>query len=205
MIKIHNLSTPILKKISKMPKTRSKRSTKPTVSVALVNACPLCVENRTIEALVDCKVPVSSKKSSYDNDTLEQSSSNESISNLPDASLKPFHPCYPDEKVFNAALELYNKQMENGRYRSSSGSKKWECKGKIRVSFQLCILCKDVGKVRSEMDTYYLNILEVRKYRTILCKGCLGYILHKHFGNALSEIETHLDEYKDWSRMQLFL
>ena len=189
-----NLSTPLVKKIKEIPKSRSRRSIRPKVSLALINACPLNVNNNVLETLCDYQEPVTSEQNRYDRNTSKQNYPKNSTSNLRDCSSKPFHPCYPDEKVFNAALELFNRQMERTNSKSSNGSQKWECKGKIRVSFQLCILCKDLGKVRSDMDTYYLNILEVRKYRTILCKGCLGYILHKHFGNTLSDIVTKLKE-----------
>ena len=71
---------------------------------------------------------------------------------------------------------------------------RWECKGEVRTSFQLCVLCQDLMKGRSHNDTYYLNVTEVQIYRTILCKGCMGYILHKHVGTSLSEIEQELKE-----------
>ena len=76
----------------------------------------------------------------------------------------------------------------------STGYQKWEYKGEVKVSLQLCAMCYDVGKVKSHMEQYYIDVLEVRKYRTILCKGCLAYVLWVHVGNCLSEIEDMLEE-----------
>ena len=100
--------------------------------------------------------------------------------------VKPFHPQYPNEVVFQAALDLYNKQMEemNENPSCSKSPQRWEYKGQIRASLQLCVLCKDIGKAKSFKEKYYLNVLEVKKYRSILCNGCLGYILCKHVGTC---------------------
>ena len=112
------------------------------------------------------------------------------------APIRKFSSPYEDDATFEAALELYNKQMENadGSSGSSNLPQKWEYKGEIRASFQLCISCDDVGKVRSHKDKYYLDVMEVRKYRTILCKDCLGYILHQYVGGCLDEIQEKLQE-----------
>ena len=111
--------------------------------------------------------------------------------------LRKFQSPYEDDETFDAALQLYNRQMETtnaGTSASSNISQKWEYKGEIRVSFQLCVMCDDVGKVKSGRDKYYLDVMEVRKYRTILCKDCLGYILDKHTGRSLSEIQRKMNE-----------
>ena len=109
---------------------------------------------------------------------------------------RPFHRNYPDEKVFAAALELFNKRNEVCHKITTSPSvlQKWICKGDIRVSFQLCVLCYDIGKLRNDMERYYLDVLEISMYRTILCKRCLGDILHKYIGNCLAEIEKLTEE-----------
>ena len=110
---------------------------------------------------------------------------------------RKFQSPYEDDETFDAALQLYNKQMETtnaGSSASSNSSQKWEYKGEIRVSLQLCVMCDDVGKVKSGRDKYYLDVMEVRKYRTILCKDCLGYILDKHTGRSLSEIQRKMNE-----------
>ena len=106
-----------------------------------------------------------------------------------------FH--YPDKKVFNAALELYNKQKASekviGKGCSTSHKKQhWECKGEIRASFQLCTTCKDLGKAKSFSELYFIDVMEVCKYRTILCIGCFGYILKEKVGTCLRDIEEKL-------------
>jgi len=59
---------------------------------------------------------------------------------------------------------------------------RWECKGEIQACFQLCVSCRDVGKMKNYRESYYLDVLEVSKYRTILCKSCLGYLLKQTVG-----------------------
>ena len=100
------------------------------------------------------------------------------------------------KKVFKAALELFNKQIDVSHRTSSSTSvsHRWECKGEISVSLQMCVSCKDIGKMRSRSDKYYVDVMEVQKYRTVLCKGCLAYILHENVGSCLRKIEEELQE-----------
>ena len=109
---------------------------------------------------------------------------------------RPFHPHYLNEEHFDAALELYNKQIaqqdEEDVY--SRSPQRWEYKGEVRASFQLCVSCKDIGKIRSFKEKYYLNVLEVRRYRTILCNGCMGYMLSKQVGTCINEIMSALKE-----------
>ena len=71
---------------------------------------------------------------------------------------------------------------------------RWECKGQVRACLQMCVWCKDVGKVRSRKEKYYMDVHEVRRYRTILCQGCLGNVLHKHVGSCPDEIKAKLRE-----------
>ena len=56
----------------------------------------------------------------------------------------------------------------------------------------MCVLCKDLGKEKYSRDRYYLDVLEVRQCRTILCRSCLEYFLHKDVGNSLEDIERKL-------------
>ena len=51
-----------------------------------------------------------------------------------------------------------------------------------------------MGKVKSLSDKYYLDAMEVKKYRTVLCQGCLGKILRNHVGSSMIEIEEKLQE-----------
>ena len=111
--------------------------------------------------------------------------------------LFPFRFYYPSGKIFSKALELFNKQMESSLENSGCSKKphqRWECKGEIRVSLQMCVWCKDMGKVRSHTDKYYIDVMEVKKYRTILCKGCLGHVLYKQVGNCPTQIQKKLGE-----------
>ena len=195
MFKFHSLSTPILKKIS-ISKSRSKRKRHPSTSNALFSACPLNVE--TALGLDIYKSPVMPHQIREEISTSEQDHpSRSTTSQTPSTGFGAEQVLlyYPDKQVFKAALELFNLQMEERCSRSSKTPQRWECKGKIRASFQLCVVCKDVGKVRSQHETYYLDVMEVRKNRTILCEGCMEHILYKHVGssqNAIKEKLTHL-------------
>lgn len=203
MFKVHNLSTPLLKKLPSLPKARSKRSNSSTaIALAVLNATPINVlqpNTPTEQQWVEYNLhpPPHGDTANHLHELTSQDVLPCSFIGFEGDFPKPFHSRYPDEKVFKAALELYNKQMESSHQGGSSrGAQRWECKGEVRASFQLCVLCKDIGKVRSESEKYYLDVMEVRKYRTILCKGCLGYILHKHVGSCLTRIEEKLREYK---------
>ena len=99
-----------------------------------------------------------------------------------DESLQPsfLHYYYPTENHFTNALECYNEQLQHSDGETNS-AKRWECKGEIQASFQLCILCKDIGKPKSYKEKYFLNVNEIKQNRTILCKGCLGYLMKNNF------------------------
>ena len=191
------------------PRQRGSERKKSSISLALLHASPLRVEplRSPVEhgnvgnnlsdisvcaKTVDCKQKIPSKQENFidgraSSTIHELEAGNEDLL----SSNPPFHPHYPEEKVFKAALELFNKQNEECYQRSATPSvlRKWVCKGDVRVSFQLCVLCKDMGKFKDSKETYYLDVLEVTMYRTILCKKCLGYILHEHVGSCLTEIE----------------
>ena len=51
------------------------------------------------------------------------------------------------------------------------------CVGFVSVAMQMCSRCCDSGKPFSKKDKYYINELEIAKERTVLCHGCLGYML----------------------------
>ena len=112
--------------------------------------------------------------------------------------LHPLYCYYPTEKEFLLALELYNKEAEvcRGRAGNTSALQRWECKGEVRASLQLCVMCKDVGKVKAQREKYYIDVMEVKMYRTIFCQGCLGSVLHKNVGNCVKEIEERLQKLK---------
>ena len=97
----------------------------------------------------------------------------------------PLRRYYPSEKKFTRALELFNGQMQlDAKFSGTGYLQLWKCQGKLKASFQLCVLCRDVGKMRSYTDSYYLNVIEERKSRTILCKGCLASVLWRSVGNS---------------------
>ena len=204
------LSLSSLKAPEKMGLKR-KRPAQSLISMALLRASPIQVEgiyrhenqrknlNATLRkdtATTFCEqIHLSNKGDFHKRLSLSQKDNKESV-DADSIQRPPFHPNYPNENVFEAALELFNKRNQVCHRTSSSLSvlQKWVCKGDVRVSFQLCVLCKDVGKFRADMERYYLDVLEVSKYRTILCKGCLGDILYKYVGNSPEDIGEMLQE-----------
>ena len=130
---------------------------------------------------------------------------------------RPFQ--YDNDKMFKTALKMYNRRMQNfdvgvtnggdnakndaddvvggsGVGSVGGGGKKymkvqrWECKGEIQACFQLCVSCRDVGKMKNYRESYYLDVLEVSKYRTILCKSCLGYLLKQTVGCCFKGLQN---------------
>ena len=167
-------TTPFLKKMVSKAKPKSKRKPRPSVHNGILSACPILpisIDEDCSSTCTHTPVPI--------HDT------NHSACTV-----------YGDNKSFNMALQLFNKQMETADCTSGSSNipQKWEYKGEIKVSFQLCVLCHDVGKVKSRRDKYYLDVMEVRKYRTVLCKGCLEKILYKTVGNCPHEIQRRMNE-----------
>ena len=95
---------------------------------------------------------------------------------------KPQHYHYSNDKLFQTALKLYNKLPKT--------VERWEYKGEVKACFQLCVSCRDVGKLKSFEERYYLDVLEVKKDRTILCKSCLGYLLQENVGSCVNGMST---------------
>ena len=240
MFKVHNLTTPaLLSKISTINSSKSKRSrnSSPSVSLGLIHAIgattddqqELCIIKPKLPRISDAKVEdncVTDDGCCFAGQSLSASVESHIWSKYYDPShaeklasssgSRPFHPHYPKESVFKAALELYNRQLElsweNGAGEGSSkNQQRWECKGQIQASFQLCVLCKDIGKVKCSREKYYLNVLEVRKYRTILCKVCLGFLLSQNVGACAAQIQRRLKEFeskripKEWSNIDSLL
>ena len=191
---------------------KRKKATSYAIPMALIHASPIRVENpyKPAKEIVNSpliKIEEDNARAechlnlfgNQDRDQENEASSQNGIAKAVDedsSKTSAFHPNYPDEKVFRAALELFNKRNEVCHQNNSSSNslQKWECKGNVRASFQLCVVCKDVGKLRAGMERYYLDVLEVSMYRTILCKRCLGFILYKHVGNCLTEIKELLNQ-----------
>ena len=94
----------------------------------------------------------------------------------------PHHYHYSNDKLFQRALKLYNKLPKT--------VERWEYKGEVKACFQLCVSCRDVGKLKSFEERYYLDVLEVKKDRTILCKSCLSYLLKQNVGSYVNGMNT---------------
>ena len=101
---------------------------------------------------------------------------------------------YDTKSGFNKALELFN------RSRCFHISGKWltkgpffECKGAIRVSQRMCSRCYDSNKLATKTDFYYVDLTERVQNRTILCQGCLGFMLKEEVGCNDKEIKQKLN------------
>ena len=182
---VRNGEPSLFKKFTAFPKSKSKRKECPKLSLALLRSSNFYVAS-------PCASPSIARQGYVPVIREEKEESNGESSKMSKKNhLKSFHSYYSSNETFNTALEEFNQKMEESCSApgSSMAPQRWECKGKVRVSFQLCVMCKDVGKVRSETDTYYLDVLEIEKYRTILCKGCLAYLVHKKIGSSIYVIE----------------
>ena len=160
MFKIHQTSTPVPNKppaqIAKSKKTNSPQN----IPVALIQACSINLESKLIMVGLSqrMKYNVSLKRQRTqtvphhftDQDTMHSESEVTASMDLlkqnhDNHQLHPLHCYYQTEDLFTLALKLFNKQVEFP-YQSSTVSQRWESKGKVRVSLQLCGLCKDMGK-----------------------------------------------------------
>ena len=101
---------------------------------------------------------------------------------------------YETKSGFNKALELFN------RSRCFYISGKWltkgpffECKGAIRVSQRMCSRCFDSNKLATKTDLYYVDLTERVHNRTILCHGCLGFLLKEEVGCNDKEVKQKLN------------
>ena len=77
---------------------------------------------------------------------------------------------FDDAKKFKHLLMIFN-HSEAAMYKS------FQCVGYANVAMQLCTSCGDSGKHKRDKDRYYVDINEITKNRTILCHGCIGYLL----------------------------
>ena len=62
----------------------------------------------------------------------------------------------------------------------------------MRAGQQMCVQCRDLGKAKSLMEKYYLNVVEIAVSRTILCHKCMGLRLRHNVGNDSVDIVKKL-------------
>ena len=101
-------------------------------------------------------------------------------------------PLYYDKQLFSVALELFNRK---GSQEAIHDGKKlvtklyyWECKGKVNAGQQLCTNCRDVHKRRNYEDDYFIDVMERKQYRTILCRNCMSKLLQISVGSSKNDI-----------------
>ena len=101
---------------------------------------------------------------------------------------------YETKSSFNKALELFNRSRcihINGKWLTKGPF--FECKGAIRVSQRMCSTCYDSNKLATKTDLYYVDLNERVHNRTILCHGCLGFLLKEEVGCNDKEIKQKLN------------
>ena len=212
MFSVRNVSTPLF---AKLPQRKKSIRRKPSSISTLFETSPPTtlesdlVDEERVEQELD--LPMWQKESLYSLSSQDVASTFYPVSKKEEVGIcnnkgptKSYEPNVLDKKVFKAALQLFNKEMElltNDSAPSSSSTfdvpkvaQRWECKGNVQASLQLCVMCKDIGKVRTYKETYYLNVMEKTQYRTILCKRCLAFLLRKHVGSCLITIKQRLRE-----------
>ena len=105
---------------------------------------------------------------------------------------------YYDKQLFSVALELFNRK---GTQETIRDGKKlvtkfyyWECKGKVNAGQQLCTNCRDVHKRRNYEDDYFIDVMERKQYRTILCRNCMSKLLKISVGSSKNDIIKSLKQ-----------
>jgi len=109
---------------------------------------------------------------------------------------------YPSLRIFELALELYNRKGVRKIHKASGENAQesiswfaawhWESNGGVRAAQQLCVQCRDLGKKKNQIETYYMNKMEVAKCRTILCRTCMGILLKNEIGDCEEKIMEQL-------------
>lgn len=103
---------------------------------------------------------------------------------------------YNDLSLFIDALELFNRRnfvsKGDGERLKYYCSYYWECKGSICAGQQLCTKCRDVGKQKEYREFYFVDIIEISKYRKVLCKRCMELFLKDAVGIDRDAIEKEL-------------
>ena len=94
---------------------------------------------------------------------------------------------------FEESLEVYNRMncdKVNGIWLNTKSF--YECKGAVRVITKMCTRCYDAQKPRTKTDLYYVDLTEKTMYPTILCHGCMGWILVEKLGDDGHKIKNQL-------------
>lgn len=104
---------------------------------------------------------------------------------------------YRTNRGFANALELFNRSrcFQRNHVWVSKGPF-FECKGAVRVRQRLCSRCHDLYKISTKTDMYYIDLTERLRNRTILCHGCLGFILREQVGCNDEDIKQQLQTLK---------
>ena len=196
MFKPYNYTSILLQKIPPFPRSRSKKRSK-GLSGAILHASPLFLAEVSEVVSENDGQRGESHENGEQSTSTNQVPTTDNISN-PESNgeeERNFLSHFTSKEAFDAALELYNNQQveihvglpRHVAGRTVTDNRRWECKGKIRVSFQLCVMCRDVGKLRCRTDRYYLDVIEVCQNRTILCQGCLEKLVYEYVGCSSEE------------------
>jgi len=104
-------------------------------------------------------------------------------------------------------LEVYNRKsvrkpkqpLANQRHIWLSESF-FEDVGLANITFSLCSNCKDVGKNKEVLESYYVDMAEISQQRTTLCYPCMKEFLKENLRVELAELK---DELKDLREAQI--
>ena len=114
---------------------------------------------------------------------------------------------YDSKGSFNKALELFNRlqciKTNDGVWRSQGPY--FECKGAVRVALRMCLRCRDSYKQIGRTDLYYVDKTERLRERTILCHGCMGFILLDCVGGDQKQIKQTLEYYRKRQGQAIYL
>ena len=115
-----------------------------------------------------------------------------------------YRSSFKSRRRFAEALELLNRRNLKFHINETSTAEKkficryfWQCKGKVCARQQLCTTCRDVGKVKSCEELYYIDIMEIAQSRSILCTRCMDALLLRTVGTNDELINAELKQFRD--------
>lgn len=107
---------------------------------------------------------------------------------------------YPSSRDFSVALEVMNRRAVKRISKENKGLEDvwycdylWEYKGHVTAGQQFCIICRDIGKPRNMLEKYYMDTVELKQERSILCHGCMGRMLKENVGNDIQKLRLELN------------
>lgn len=111
-----------------------------------------------------------------------------------------------EQDHFQFALELFNRKAvrkflkahpENPPPVSEMCEYFFDSVGRAKATFKLCVECRDIRKPKSNVDEYFMNLVEISQQRTILCFGCMTALINRNVN-----VENLTEDLMKWRKLQ---